>query len=303
MYWRVAADPSVEHPVWWSVFHSISSFTNAGFDVEPGSESVARLLGDPTTLAIFGVLSVIGGLGFTVIFDVMRKRSWRRLSLESRLVLTVIPALLLFGFVLLLLLTPTFGGQIDAGDAGKRSTAALIHTVWRTAGFSALDLGEFPVDTLITLILLMFIGGASASVAGGITVNTFGVIAVATLSHIRGRRFPEAFGRRIAHGTVMRALTVVVLSGALVILITLSMSLAERGSGTEFSNLLFEAVSAFAVVGYSTGITAGLTAVSKVVLVAAMFIGRLGALTLAQALVTREQQPLIRYPEEAIKIG
>ncbi len=303
MYWRVSEHPGVSNGVWWSVFHAISSFTNAGFNIEPGSGSMARLLRDPATLAIFGVLALIGALGFTVIFDLLRRRRWRRLTLESRLVLTIMPALLITGFVVLTLLTPTFGGQVEADDLGTRSGAALMHTVWRTTGFSTVDLGRLPVDTLIAIILLMFIGGASASVAGGITVNTFGVLMAATLSYVRGRRVPEAFGRRIANATVMRALAITVLSAAAVILATVIMSIAERGTGQEFASLLFEAVSAFAVVGYSTGVTAELSMVSQLVLVATMFAGRLGALTLAQALLSRESHPLFRYPEEAIKVG
>ena len=300
---RVAGDGSVDQPLWWSVFHAISGFTNAGFDIESGATSMARLRNDGPILSIMGVLSVIGALGFTVIFDVVRNRSWRRLSLESRLVLTLIPAFLVFGFLVLLVLTPTFGGQVDSANVGARSLTAAMHTAWRTAGFSTVDLGQLPVDTLIAIILLMFIGGASASVTGGITVNTFGVLAVATISHIRSRRYPQAFGRRIANVTVMRALSVTLLSVAAVFLATVVMSIAERGDGPELSNLLFEAVSAFAVVGYSTGITPDLTVVSKLVLVAMMFIGRLGALTLAQALVAREQQHLVRFPEEVIKVG
>ena len=152
-------------------------------------------------------------------------------------------------------------------------------------------------------MLLMFIGGASASVAGGVTLNTIGVLTVAAVSHIRGHRSPTAFGRTIATVTVTRALTVVLLSAMAVFLATLVMSVAERESGHPLGNLLFESISAFAVVGYSTGITPDLSVVSKTVLVVAMFVGRLGALTLAQALVTRERPELTRYPEETIKVG
>ncbi|MDE2902034.1 MAG: Trk family potassium uptake protein [Chloroflexota bacterium] len=303
LFLRVRDDASVESPHWWSIFHAVSAFTNAGFDIEPGSESFARLVNDPTTVGILAALAIIGAVGFMVIFDVLRRRLWRRLGLESRIVLTAMPALLVVGFVLLLVLSPNFGGSVPADDFGLRSNAALNHAVWRTTGFSTIDMGRLHTDTLIVLIVLMFIGGASAAVTGGITVNTFSVLFIAMVSHIRGRRFPEAFGRRIAQHSVMRALAVVGLSGVAVLLATVLMSIAERGSETVLSNLLFEAVSAFAVVGYSTGITADLTVASKLVLIGTMFVGRLGALTLAQALVTREHQPAVRYPEEAIKVG
>ena len=303
LFFRVRGDSSVDNPHWWSIFHAVSAFTNAGFDIEPGSVSFARLVDDPTTVGVLAALAIIGAIGFTVIFDVMRRRLWRRLGLESRIVLTAMPALLIVGFVLLMVLSPDFGGAVPADDFGLRSNAALNHAVWRTTGFSTIDMGRLHTDTLIALIVLMFIGGASAAVTGGITVNTFSVLFIAMVSHIRGRRYPEAFGRRIAQHSVMRALAVVGLSGAAVLLSTILMSVAERGSETVLSNLLFEAVSAFAVVGYSTGITADLSVASKLVLIGTMFAGRLGALTLAQALVTREHQPLVRYPEEAIKVG
>ena len=303
LYLRMRGDAAVENPVWWSVFHAVSAFTNAGFDIERGSVSFARLIDDPATLGVLTALPLIGAIGFTVIFDVLRRRQWRRLGLESRIVLTSTPALLLLGFALLLVLSPDFGGAVPDDDLGLRSNAALNHAVWRTTGFSTVDLGRLPTDMLTALIVLMFIGGASAAVTGGITVNTFSVLFIAMLSHIRGRRYPEAFGRRIAQHTVMRALAVVGLSGAAVLLATILMSIAERDSDTVLSNLLFEAVSAFAVVGSSTGITPDLSVASKLILIGTMFVGRLGALTLAQALVTREHQPLVSYPEEAIKVG
>lgn len=301
--WMVSGDAAIEHPAWWAAFHSISAFTNAGFNVESGSASMARLIGTTNVLAVFGVLSAIGGIGFTVLLDVLRRRSWQRFSLETRLVLTTFVVVTISGFVLLVVLAPTFGGAIADDDLGGRATTAAFHTINRTAGLTSVAFGGLEPDALIAIMLLMFIGGASASVAGGITLNTVGVLGVAAFSHIRGRRVPEAFGRTIATVSVTRALTVVLLSAMAVFVTTLIMSVAERGSGQPLGNLLFESISAVAVVGYSTGITPDLSTVSKIVLVMAMFIGRLGALTLAQALVTRERPQIVKLPEEAIKVG
>ena len=303
LYFRVNEDPGVENSVWWATFHAISGFTNAGFDIEPGSKSFARLVDDPGTLGIVSLLSIIGALGFTVLLDMFRHHRWRRLGFESRIVLATLPAVTVIGFALLFLLAPTFGNAIESENLGLRATTAVNLTVWRTAGFSAVDMGQLLPDTLIIVIVLMFIGGASASVTGGVTVNTIGILFITMQSHIRGHRYPAAFGRRIAQVTIMRAIAIVGLSAGAVLLATVIMSIAERESGAMLSNLLFEAVSAFAVVGYSTGITADLSAVSKVVLIVTMFVGRLGALTLAQALVAREHQSVVRYPEEVIKVG
>ena len=301
--WHATGDATIENPWWWSAFHAISAFTNAGFNVEPGTASMGRLVGATNVLATFGVLSVLGGVGFTVIFDALRRRSWRRLSLESKLVLTTMFVVSLVGFAVLWILTPTFGGAIADDDLGGRTVTAAFHTINRTAGLTTVDLGAMGLDALTAIMLLMFIGGASASVAGGVTLNTVGVLTVAAASHIRGHRAPTAFGRTIATVTVTRALTVVLLSVMAVFFATLVMSVAERESGHPLGNLLFESISAFAVVGYSTGITPDLSVVSKVVLVVAMFVGRLGALTLAQALITRERPQLITHPEETIKVG
>jgi trk system potassium uptake protein TrkH len=295
LYFRVNNDPGVENSVWWATFHAVSGFTNAGFDIETGSKSFARLVDDPGTLGIVSLLSIIGALGFTVLLDMVRHRRWRRLGFESRIVLATLPAVTVIGFALLFLLAPTFGNAIESENLGLRATTAVNLTVWRTAGFSAVDMGQLLPDTLIIVIVLMFIGGASASVTGGITVNTLGILFITMQSHIRGHRYPAAF--------IMRAIAIVGLSACAVLLATVIMSIAERGSSAMLSNLLFEAVSAFAVVGYSTGITADLSAVSKVVLIVTMFVGRLGALTLAQALIAREHQSVVRYPEEVIKVG
>ena len=303
LYFRVNNDPGVENSVWWATFHAVSGFTNAGFDIETGSKSFARLVDDPGTLGIVSLLSIIGALGFTVLLDMVRHRRWRRLGFESRIVLATLPAVTVIGFALLFLLAPTFGNAIESENLGLRATTAVNLTVWRTAGFSAVDMGQLLPDTLIIVIVLMFIGGASASVTGGITVNTLGILFITMQSHIRGHQYPAAFGRRIAQVNIMRAIAIVGLSACAVLLATVIMSIAERGSSAMLSNLLFEAVSAFAVVGYSTGITADLSAVSKVVLIVTMFVGRLGALTLAQALIAREHQSVVRYPEEVIKVG
>ena len=303
LFLRVQDDASVENPTWWSIFHAISAFTNAGFDIEPGSVSFARLVDDPTTVGVLAALAIMGAIGFTVIFDVMRRRLWRRLGLESRIVLTAMPALLLVGFALLMILSPDFGGAVPADDVGLRANAALNHSVWRTTGFSTIDMGRLHTDTLIAIdradVHRRRFGRGHRRNHGQHVQRAIHRDGVAH----SGSPLPRGVWPPIAQHSVMRALAVVGLSGAAVLLSTILMSIAERGSETVLSNLLFEAVSAFAVVGYSTGITADLTVASKLVLIGTMFVGRLGALTLAQALVTREHQPLVRYPEEAIKVG
>ena len=271
--------------------------------VEPGTASMGRLVGATNVLATFGVLSVLGGVGFTVIFDALRRRSWRRLSLESKLVLTTMFVVSLVGFAVLWILTPTFGGAIADDDLGGRTVTAAFHTINRTAGLTTVDLGAMGLDALTAIMLLMFIGGASASVAGGVTLNTVGVLTVAAASHIRGHRAPTAFGRTIATVTVTRALTVVLLSVMAVFFATLVMSVAERESGHPLGNLLFESISAFAVVGYSHGNYARPLRRLESGVGGRHVRRAAGRADLAQALITRERPQLITHPEETIKVG
>jgi len=178
--------------------------------------------------------------------------------------------------------------------------AAFHSAVARTAGFNSLDTGALLEPTLFGLMALMFIGGASGSPAGGIKVNTFSVLLVAIVSTARGRPSAEAFGRRIQHETVYRALAVALLSIAFVFAVGFALSVTSRAP---FIDLIFEAVSAFATVGLSTGITRELEAVPRMLLILAMFVGRLGPLTLVLSLASQRQPVSFRPAVESVRIG
>jgi trk system potassium uptake protein TrkH len=147
---------------------------------------------------------------------------------------------------------------------------------------------------------LMYIGGASGSTAGGIKVNTFGMLAATVWSTVRGRESPGAFGREFKVQQIQRGLTLVMLSIGLVGIVTLALVITEGGS---FINILFETVSAFGTVGLTTGITPGLSVAGKAIIIFTMFVGRLGPLTLAFSLVQRQQRTIYRYPQEDVRIG
>lgn len=292
------------HPlgIWWGVFHSISAFNNAGFDLTGGFRSLGPFVDDWTVLLTIGVLITLGGLGFAIVADAAGKRQWSRLALETKLVLTTTAALLVAGAIAVGLIE--WGNPLTLGalPAEQRFLNALFEsTTLRTAGFTALDTAAFFEPTLFVVMALMFIGGASGSTAGGIKVNTFAVLLIAIASTVRGEPSATAFGRRIRHAVVYRALAVALLAIAFVFVIGLAMTLTTPAAN--FVQSLFEAISAFGTVGASTGVTPQLTDPAQIIIAIAMFVGRLGPLTLVLALTARAHPVSYRPAVESVRIG
>ena len=287
--------------LWWGVFHATSAFNNAGFDLFGGHRSLAGFASDPSVLVPIGVLIVLGGLGFAIVGDVAAKRRWVRLALETKIVLLTTAAVLVAGTTAIVLLEWDNPATLGALPPAQRPLNALFEaTTLRTAGFSVLPTGSLLDETLFVVIALMFIGGASGSTAGGIKVNTFSVLLVAIVSTIRGEPYATALGRRISHVTIYRALAIALLSVAVVFGLAFAVAVLSPGP---FIHALFESVSAVGTVGASVGLTAQASDATRVLLVAAMFVGRLGPLTFVLALAARER-PVRHQPAlEAIRIG
>jgi trk system potassium uptake protein TrkH len=286
---------------WWGVFHSISAFNNAGFDLVGDFRSLSPFADDAFVLVPIGLLIVLGGLGFAIVGDVVGKRRWQRLALETKVVLLATAALLAVGTAAIAVFEWSNPLTLGAIPESQRPLNALFEAATlRTAGFSVLPTGALGEPTLFVVMALMFIGGASGSTAGGIKVNTFSVLLIAIVSTVRGRPSAEAFGRRVPHVVVYRALSVALLSIALVFVIGLAI---EVVAGTPFVQTVFEAISAFGTVGASTGITPSLPDPARIILVLAMFIGRLGPLTLVLALAARDRPVPHRPAVEAMRIG
>jgi trk system potassium uptake protein TrkH len=291
------------HPqgIWWGVFHAISAFNNAGFDLTGGFRSLTPFRDDWIVLGTVSILLIVGGLGWAIVGDLGARRRWRRLALETKLVVTVTALLLVVGTLLIALLewnNPATLGPLPPEQ--RVLNAAFESATLRTAGFTALDTGAFAEASLFVVMALMFIGGASGSTAGGIKVNTFGLLGAVIWSSMRGRPSAEVFGRRIPHGVVYRALSVALLSIAFVFLVGLGLAVTTQAT---FVQTLFEAVSAFGTVGASTGITPGLSDVARLITVFAMFVGRLGPITLVLALSARVRPVPYRPAVETIRIG
>jgi trk system potassium uptake protein TrkH len=296
-----AGPPGDPLGIWWGVFHAISAFNNAGFDLTGGFRSLQPFVDDWVVLLTIAVLLSLGGLGFAIVGDAISRRRWSRMALETKLVVSATMALLVGGTALIGLTEWANPATLGALPAEQRVLNALFESATlRTAGFTALETRAFAEATLFVVMALMFIGGASGSTAGGIKVNTFTVLLIAIVSTVRGQPSAMAFGRRIQHAIVYRALAVALLAIAFVFVIGLGLTLTTEAT---FVQTLFEAVSAFGTVGATTGITPELTDPARLIATVAMFVGRLGPLTLVLALAARARPMSFRPAVETIRIG
>ncbi|MBD7952520.1 MULTISPECIES: TrkH family potassium uptake protein [Oerskovia] len=285
---------------WHGLFYGISAFNNAGFI--PTAEGLTPYVGDWMLLMPIIVGVFIGSLGFPVILNIMRnRRRAARWSLHTKLTLTTSAVLVVVAVVLFAAFEWTNEKTLGPLSLNEKILASLFAGVMpRSAGFSTIDINGMHESSWLITDALMFVGGGSASTAGGIKVTTLAVMLLAIVSEARGDRDLEAFGRRVPRETLRLAVAVSFI-GATAVLVA-SLLLLEI-TGWTLDVILFETISAFATVGLSTGVTADLPTAGKYVLVVLMFIGRTGTMTLAAALALRDRRRVIRYPEERPIIG
>ena len=296
--------------IWQAAFHAVSAFNNAGFVVLPASDSLSAFKSDGAVLGIIGTLVILGGLSYWVLADVVRSRRFRLFSLNTKLVLILTLLLLVSGTVVFWVSeynNPETLGPMSNGQRALVSTFESISS--RTAGFTTIDHHETKQHTKFFFTSLMFVGGASASVAGGIKINTIAIVLVAVLSTLFNRTQTRAFGRGIPRAQVQRAMSVGAVATAMVFGIALVLTfigrdlLAAADSEFEFADLLFETVSAFGTVGLTTGLTEELSSLGRAVIIATMFIGRVGPLTFSLMMLLRRSVPLYSYAEERVTLG
>ncbi len=298
---RWALDYPLGQALYLGVFHAVSAFNNAGFDLF--GSSLVGYVDDAVTILTVGGLIIAGGLGFTVILELWHRRRGQRLSLHAKLVLAVTAGLILAGALLIFLFEASNPRTMGPLSFRGRLLAAFFHSVTpRTAGFNSLVTGNLREATLLLTIILMFIGASPASTGGGIKTSTFGTLLLAIRATIRGDSEPLAFGRRIPRGTVQRALAITLMAGALVLGITTVLLLTE---GSHLLETLFEVTSAFGTVGLSTGLTPRLSPEGRLLISLTMYIGRVGPLTLAYSLVqaATRRRTGICYPEDRVMVG
>ncbi|WP_198165141.1 TrkH family potassium uptake protein [Metabacillus litoralis] len=284
--------------LFYSFFHSISAFNNAGLALWP--DNLSQFVGDPLINIVISTLFIIGGIGFTVLVDIWHKRSFRKFSLHTKLM--VVGTLVINVIAMLFIFCVEYSNPNTLGELsiGKKLWASYFQAVSpRTAGFNTIDIGSLDETTIFIMIILMFIGAGSGSTGGGIKLTTALVIGLATISFLRGKSEVVISRRTINSGYILKALAITMVSIVFVIIATVMMNLTEKAP---FIDLMFEVVSAFGTVGLSTGITAELTTIGKQIIIFIMFVGKLGPLTLMFSLAKPSKEK-IRYPQEDILTG
>ena len=288
-----------EQGLWEALFHAISAFNNAGFSTFPdGLEPFAT---DPLINLVIPALFIVGGIGYVVLQDVARARRWRRFSLHTKIMLAGTAVLIPWSVGMFALIEWTNPRTLAAfDDTGARLMVSWFQGVTtRTAGFNTTDIGGLRDSTTLMFISLMLIGGGPTSTAGGIKVTTFVVMLVATVAFFRRQSQLTLFGRSIGLEQVLKVMALTAISVILVFSGVFLLSLNYRG---DFLDIAFEVASAFGTVGLSRGHTDELDGFGRAVIMAVMFLGRVGPLTLGFFLAT-QVTPRVRYPEGQVHLG
>ena len=286
----------------YSIFHSISAFCNAGFDII--GDSMVPFVGD--TLINFTIMGLIilGGLGYTVYLDIARQKTFKKLSLHTKIVLTVSSSLILVGALFIFITEYSNPETLASLPLYHKILASFFQSVVaRTAGFYSINLsGMFNAASLF-IIMLMFIGGSPSSTAGGIKTTTFGTIVLTVVSSIKGKEHVEVFNKRIPRVLINKAFILLSISILLVGGVTLILTITEKSQ--TFMDLLFETTSALATVGSSKNVTPELSDIGKILITMTMYLGKVGPLTLGLALSNRGRihKKNYKYPEGKIIIG
>ena len=292
--------------LWHALFNSISAFNNAGFEILPNDKvGGAGLTGLRTAyflLITMMVLIVAGSISFSVLSDVWNKKRWPFLTLDTKMVLIGTGVLIIIGWVGFLVINWNNPGTTGTASIGEKLVSALFESITtRSSGFSTIDLAQASDTHSVLAATLMFIGGASASVAGGIKVNTFMIIMLALFAALRGYRSVQVMRRSIPLPNVARAMVVGAMAVIVVVVSMFVLPLVQPE--LEFRAAAFEVVSAFATAGLSHGITGQLNTPASVLIIVLMLVGRLGPLTLALLMVGSESVQSYQFAKERIRIG
>jgi trk system potassium uptake protein TrkH len=291
-----------------SIFHSISAFCNAGFS--PFSDSLEQYRGNFYVNFVVMALIVAGGIGFTVLDDIVNRLRGRRktLSLHSRIVLCTSAFLIVGGFLIIWL--AEYQRSFAAFSAGEKFLGALFQSVdMRTAGFNTVPVAALSEASLFCVVFLMVVGGSPGSAAGGIKTSSLAIFICLIFSRLRGRTRPELFERTVSGETIERMVTlmlasfIMIATGVFALLCTEGSSAYFQNNRNPFLAVVFEVVSAIGTVGASMGITPYLTPAGKLIIIVLMFVGRIGPLGLAIFMMERKEKLEYMYPEEDVMIG
>ncbi|GAA0763050.1 TrkH family potassium uptake protein [Clostridium sartagoforme] len=286
--------------LFYSLFHSISSFCNAGFDLF--GTSLINYSSNTTVILVISTLIIIGGLGFTVLLEIYEFRSIKKFSIHSKLVLISTLILILIGTLLIFVFERNNVETIANMNMKDKMLNSFFASVSpRTAGFNSVSTTAMTSVSKFLTIILMFIGGSPGSTAGGLKTVTFAILVLTVISVIRGREDAEIFGRRFSKGVVYKAFTILFIAVSLVIMFTMILLFTEVSAS--FMDILYEVTSAFGTVGLTLGFTPNLSSIGKVLIILMMYFGRVGPLTVMLALARKNKKSGYKYPEGKILIG
>ena len=305
LFFRFLPEFGVGRALWYGIFHSISAFCNAGFDILADVSyggSIARYVTDPVINFTLMALIVIGSLGFTVWGELRHERRFSRLSVYARLVILITLGLIFGGGALFALLEWNNPGTIGSFSTGGKLLAALFQSVTlRTAGFASFNQDALTEASKLLSNILMFVGGSSGSTAGGVKTVTMGLVVLSAVSTMRGRRQVTVFRRSISQQDISDAVSVALLVLGLSLFGAAVLTVCDRCS---FLNAIYETISALCTVGLTTGITGTLCAASKLILIVFMFFGRVGIMTIGVGFMMGDRaRERVQYAETKVMIG
>jgi trk system potassium uptake protein TrkH len=303
---RWSADMAPGKALYFGVWHAVSFFNNAGFDLFGGHTGVKFIsltgyVDDPIVNIVAMMLIILGGLGFIVISDLLDLKRTRRLTLHSKVVLTTTSLLIVIGAIVFFLFEYSNPLTLQPLSGWGKFWSSMFQSVTpRTAGANTIDIAAMRQASQFFMIILMFIGASPGSTGGGIKTTTFTILIGAMIAMIRGKEDIVFFRNRLAKDRIFKAITLSMIALFLVIFVAMVLSTTEDH---HFLMILFEVTSAFGTVGLTMGLTTQLTIVGKIMIIFMMFVGRLGPITLAYALGPKKEKELFRYPEGKITIG
>ncbi len=298
LFFRFIKDRPFWEAFYNAVFHSISAFNNAGFDIF--GNSLENFTGDIAVNLIIMGLIILGGIGFGVIVELTNNFKFKKTSLQTKIVLVITGSLLIIGFLVIFALE--YNNTLKTLPFFEKILASMFLAVTpRTAGFNTVPTGALHISTLFFIIILMFIGASPGSTGGGIKTTTFGVMLITLKSMITVNEDIEVYNRRLDKDIIFKTLSITLLALSLVVIVTITLTVTE--ANMSFLELLFETVSAFATVGLSTGITDELSDIGRLLITLTMFAGRVGPLTLAVAFGEQKRKGIYHYPKEKVMVG
>jgi trk system potassium uptake protein TrkH len=309
------AEHTLAEAAWRGIFHAVSAFCNAGFDILGRDVRSGSLIGYRDDLVVnftVAALIIIGGLGFAVCQELIyERRRVHRMTLHSRIVLTMTFCLITLGTVSFLVTEWSNASTLAPLPLGNKLLVSFFQSVsFRTAGFATVDFANLRSITLLLGGILMFIGASPGGTGGGIKTTTFAAVLVAIKASLRGRRDAEIFNRRLDNDLVFRAMLLIFMAFGVIVAAIFALTFTEPDGLVQagyknsiFVGLQFEVLSASGTVGLSTGITPYLSEAGRIVVMALMFLGRLGPTTVAVAFAASEVRRKYRLPEEKVALG